>query len=234
MPVPGLGTGLLGVGMGVMSLLSANEQAEQQRLMAAIQHAQGMSNRNWGVLQGGVQNVLKNIEISRINQARHRANRSIEKAAMTSRAIKERALQKNLGSQLAEINNGLSDSLAKRKSVLTGKGLGFNSGTYKALEKSLVTNTAQVLTGVKVQNAIDKRNIKIEYENKLKQRDLFGWNNPEYYVPGQASGFVDPGGMSFLQGATAALGGAAQGISLASSIIDIQKTAGVVPDKMWT
>jgi hypothetical protein len=97
----------------------------------------------------------------------------------------------------------------------------------------LVNNTAQVLTGVKVQNAVDKRNIKIEYENKLKQRDLFGWNNPEYYVPGQASAFVDPGGMSFLQGATAALGGAAQGISMASSIIDIQSKAGVAPDKMW-
>ena len=90
-----LGIGQLGLtaGMGILSIFQKRADEAKQRYMQQVQFAQNMSNRNWDTLNGSVQNLLKNIEIGRVNQARFRQNREIGRAAISYKSASTRQLQ---------------------------------------------------------------------------------------------------------------------------------------------
>ena len=77
----GVGQFALTAGMGILSIFQKRADEAKQRYMQQVQFAQNMSNRNWEVLDGSVKNMLKNLEITRMNQARFRQNRKIGRAA---------------------------------------------------------------------------------------------------------------------------------------------------------
>ena len=229
----GVGQLALTAGMGILNIFQQKAEQEKQQYMQQVQFAQNMSNRNWDTLNGSVQNLLKNIEISRVNQARFRQNRAIGRAANSYAAIARRQLNKEIGSQLVEVNQGFKTSLGKLTAFASGSNLSTGSGTYKALKEQLKSNAGATLTAIKTNEFNERQNIQRGFEGILAKRDLFSYNMPSYYVPSQAPQNVASPGNNFLDYATAGLSGAAQGLDMVNTIGEIEMAAGSPTMSTW-
>ena len=229
-----LGAGQLGLtaGMGILSMFQKRADEAKQRYQQQVQFAQTMSNRNWDTLNGGVKNLLQNIEISRLNQARFRQNREIGRSANSYKALSQGQLRKDTGSKLIQINQGFRSSAAKLASASTGSGLSTNSGTYKALQEQLKSNAGATLASVKLTDFTERENIQRNYEGILAKRDLFSYNMPAYYIPSQPPQNVAKPAAGFLDYATAGLSGAAEGLNMVNTIGQLEMAGGA--DTMTT
>ena len=230
-----LGIGQLGLtaGMGILSIFQKRADEAKQRYMQQVQFAQNMSNRNWDTLNGSVQNLLKNIEIGRINQARFRQNREIGRAAISYKAASTRQLQKDTGSKLRQINQGYKSSIGKLTAARTGSGLSTNSGTYKALQNQFKANAGATLQAIKSNDHTERQNIQKAYEGILAKRDLFSYNMPSYYVPSQPPQNVASPGNNFMDYAAAGLSGAAEGLNMVNTIGSLEMNAGAEQMTTW-
>jgi len=230
-----LGIGQLGLtaGMGILSIFQKRADEAKQKFAQQVEFAQNMSNRNWETLDGSVKNLLKNIEISRINQARFRQNREIGRAAMEYKALSKHELHKDTGSKLRQINQGLHSSMGKLSAAATGSGLSTNSGTYKALKNQFKANAGATLESIKINDHTERQNIQRAYEGLLAKRDLFSYNMPSYYVPSQPPQNVASPGNNFMDYASAGLSGAAEGLNMVNTIGQLEMNAGADQMSTW-
>ena len=209
--------GIMGIGGGFISMMGAREQNAIQRDMARAQYNIRMSNYRWGEMGNSIQHMYRNLNISRQNQARFRQNREIARAANSTRAMKEKALQENVGSQLINISRAQQQSTAKLSTAASGAGLTPASGTVQALKRQLAEGGRDAVRSLALNNHLGKQNIIREQEAALARRDLYGYTNEAYYMPAQPPQYIDPPGMSTMGQLSAFMGGAASGMSIASS-----------------
>ena len=229
----GVGQFALTAGMGILSIFQKRADEAKQRYMQQVQFAQNMSNRNWEVLDGSVKNLLKNLEITRMNQARFRQNREIGRAAQEYRSTARHQLQKDTGSKLRQINQGYKSSMGKLAAASTGSGLSTNSGTYKALKEQFKANAGATLQAIKINDHTERQNIQKAYEGILAKRDLFSYNMPSYFVPSQPPQNVGTPGNNFLDYATAGLSGATEGLNMVNTIGELEMMAGAEQMTTW-
>jgi len=212
-----IGLALAG-GMGAMNMFAGQQQAETEQAIQRAQHAIRLSNYNRQTMIDNVQNLLKNEEISRINQARWRQNRAISKAANETRALQEGRLTRDTGAKLLNISRGHNQSLDSLAVSAVGAGLTPQSGTVKALARQLTENGHAEMTNLKTNDYLTRQNIIQQQENALAKRDLYSWNQGSYYLPGPAPTLVQQEGTSFLQDASAFMGGVSQGVGLMGNV----------------
>jgi hypothetical protein len=208
----------MALGMGALQMFAGKEQAKNQALMQQAQHRIDMSNFARGEMIDRIQNMLKNEEISRVNQARWRQNRAIASAANETRALKEDVLRKNTATQLLNISRGQNQALDSLTSSAVAAGMTPQSGTAKALRRQLETKGYQEMVSLRANDYYARQNIIREQENALRTRDMYSHNEGAYYLPGQPPQLVQQTGTSFLQDATAFMGGAGQAVSMMGNI----------------
>jgi hypothetical protein len=201
--------GWYGINVNVCAAQAAMEQA---------QHRIRLSNYNREVMQNTLQNMLKNEEISRVNQARWRQNRAIASAANETRALREERLSKNTASKLINISRGSNQSLDSLLSSAIGSGLSPQSGTASALRRQLEENGHKEMMFLKENDYYQRQNIIREQDNALRKRDLHSWNAGSYYMPGPAPQLVQQTGTSALQDMSAFMGGAASATQMMGGI----------------
>jgi homoserine acetyltransferase len=210
------GYALMG-GMGLLNMFSANEEAAQQaaaqQWQEQAQHAVNTSNYYREIMTGSLQNMMKNIEISRVNQARLRQNRAIALAAIQTRALQEGQQRRQTASSLYNISIGSHQALDKLLTSASGAGISTQSGTYKALQRALLSKGKETMQSLKANDYLTRQNIIRQHDNALGQRDLYGWTQGSYYLPGPAPQLLQTPqhGRSFLQNLTSFMGGAGQG-----------------------
>ena len=207
-----------GLAMGGLNMLSGMEANAQQRQAEAAQHAIQMSNYNRQNMIGNLQNMMKNIEISRINQARWRQNREIARAANQNRVLQERELRKSVGGKMMQISRGRNQALDSLESRATGAGMTPESGTAKALRKMILTSSGQEMQNLRQNNYMARQNIIREQEKALASRDLYGYNQGSTYFSGPAPQLVQTAKTSPLQAASMFASGAASGIGLDADV----------------
>lgn len=207
-----------GLIMGGLSILSGMQANKAQRAQEAAQHAIQLSNYNRQTMVGSLQNMLKNIEISRINQARWRQNREIARAANENRVLQEGELRKSVSGKLMQISRGHSQAMDSLSSRTAGAGLTPESGSAKAIRRMLLNSSAQDLQNLRSNDYMARQNIIREQEKALASRDLYGYNQGSYYFPGPAPQLVQTAKTSALGAATMFASGAASGIGLQSAV----------------
>jgi hypothetical protein len=208
----------MSLAMGALNMFAGRQQAKTQAAVQRAQHAIDLSNYNRGKMIDNIQNLLKNEEISRINQARWRQNRAIAKAANETRALRENVLDKNTATQLINISRGNNQALDSLAVSSIGAGLSPQSGTVQALRRQLEENGHQEMMSLKNNDYYARQNIIREQENALRTRDLHGWNQGSYYLPGPAPTLVQQSGTSFLQDATSFMGGVQSSVGMMGNI----------------
>ncbi len=208
----------IGTGGGLISMFGAAEQNALQRDMARAQYQIKLSNWRWSEMGNTLQHMYKNLEISRQNQARYRQNREIAKAANATRAIKEKGLRDNIGSQLVNLSRGQQQTSARLTSAMYGSNMNPRSGTAQALKRQLKEGGREAIKGLAMQNYLGKQNIIREQEAALARRDLYSHSSEAYYMPSQPPQYIDPPGFSTMQALGAFMGGAGSAIGMAGDI----------------
>lgn len=212
----GAAAGYAGLATGLINMFAASEQAAQAQDMARAQYAIKLSNWRWDEMGNTLQHMYRNLQLSRENQARFRQNREIARAANSTRALKEKTLRDNIGSQLVGLSRGQRQSAAQLTSAAYGAGLSPNSGTVKALKRQLDENGRSAIQQLAQENYMGKQAIIREQEAALSRRDLHGYNTEAYYMPSQPPQYIDPPGFSTMQALGAFAGGASQGVGMVS------------------
>jgi hypothetical protein len=213
-----MAAGMMMLGMGGLQMLSGMEANAQQRAMEQAQHAIRLSNYNREKMVGSLQNMMKNIEISRINQARWRQNREIARAANMNRVLQEGELRRSVGGKLMQISRGQSQALDTLTSKVAGSGMTPESGTARALRKMIQNASGQEMQNLKRNDYVSRQNIIREQDKALASRDLHGYKQGSTYFSGPAPQLVQTAKTSPLQAATMFAGGAAQGMSMAGDL----------------
>ena len=205
---------LLMMGMGGLNMLSGMQANAQQRAQEQAQHAIRLSNYNRDTMIGNLQNMMKNIEISRVNQARWRQNREIARAANMTRVLQERELKKSIGGKLMQISRGHNRALDTLTSKIAGSGMTPESGTARALRKMISSASGQELQNLRQNDYMVRQNIIREQEKALGSRDLYGYNQGSTYFAGPAPQLVQTAKTSPLGAATMFASGVASGIDM--------------------
>ena len=168
----GAAAGYAGLATGLINMFAASEQAAQAQDMARAQYAIKLSNWRWDEMGNTLQHMYRNLQLSRENQARFRQNREIARAANSTRALKEKTLRDNIGSQLVGLSRGQRQSAAQLTSAAYGAGLSPNSGTVKALKRQLDENGRSAIQQLAQENYMGKQAIIREQEAALSRRTI--------------------------------------------------------------
>ena len=208
-------------GMGILNLMMASQKQKEKRHMEKARHLIRHSNYIRETQIGTMQNLLQNIEISRMNQARWRQNREIARAANQTRVLEEREHRKDLGGRLLQLSRGNNRSLDSLESNAWGNNLTPESGTFKTLRKMLIKANASDLQNLRENDYVARQNIIRKQEAALNKRDLYSWNAGSYYLPGPAPQLVQSMGYSAMQGMTDFASGFGQGMNTIGSLGDV-------------
>jgi hypothetical protein len=216
--------------MGGLSMLQGMQANKTQRAQEKIQHAINLANYNRQNMVGSLQNMFKNVEISRINQARWRQNRQIASTANENRVLQEGELRKSVGGKLLQISRGHTQAIDSLSSRTAGAGMTPESGTAKALRRMIMNSSAQDLQNLRSNDYMARQNIIREQEKALSSRDLFSYNQGSYYYPGETPQLMQTAKTSALGAATMFASGAAQGMNMQTSWNEISAFNKANPD----
>ena len=228
-----MSAGMMMLGMGGLSMLGGMDANAQQRQMEQAQHAIRLSNYNREKMVGSLQNMMKNIEISRVNQARWRQNREIARAANTNRVLQEGELRRGVGGKLMQVSRGHTQALDNLASKAAGSGMTPESGTAMALKRMIEDASGAEMQNLRRNDYVARQNIIREQEKALASRDLYGYNQGSTYFSGPAPQLVQTAKTSPLQAATMFAGGAAQGLSMQGDLDSLNSGEGFSWGDLW-
>ena len=207
--------GLAGMGLGIVSgIMQADAAEDQARARAAAQYQAELNQYNAANFRGVMSTYQQNRGIAQNNAARRFRNMVLAENANQQRAYAERALAKNKNAQLGNAANAFKFNMAGLSSNLSGRGFS-RGGTQKAIKNMMRGRSLNEVLAIAENGRQQEKAILGQQDAMLAQRD-FRRDEAALFIPGAPPTYQYTGSGQSMMGSI--LGGAAQGLSMASSL----------------
>jgi hypothetical protein len=198
--------GGMALAQGIMGAFAGASEAKAKAMSAEIQQRNENFRAQW-------QNEANNRNQMRQFQAALERNRAIELGATRERALAELYLDRSFSNQKSTLSKQTAQASAAFNSTMTGRGMGSQSGTARALMRQNMEALGANMLALKTNYKNAYRDIESQQAARLSQRADTSWPQQTTFIPNKQP-IIDSSSSALTTGLiSAGLGGAAAGYS---------------------